>query len=149
MFSRKRRVYTMAYASLLLVLSDKVIADDCFDRAARYQGVRVDVLRAIAMRENAHCDATISRNTNGSADIGCMQINTIHLNELRALGVFPQDLIDQCKNIYIGAWHYKRMVAKYGDNWIAVGAYNSETIKFRNKYAVEVYKIWMAKFRGR
>ncbi len=77
-----------------------------------------------------------------------MQINTVHLNELKSKGVFPHDLIDQCKNIYVGAWHYKKMISKYGDNWIAVGAYHSESINLRNRYAVEVHKIWEKKFRA-
>jgi soluble lytic murein transglycosylase-like protein len=114
---------------------------DCFDQAASYQGVNVNILRAIAIQENRRCDATISRNTDGSVDVGCMQINSIHFKELSRHGVLPGELLDQCKNVYVGAWHYKKMVQKYGNNWLAVGAYHSETPRLRDKYAQDIIAI--------
>ena len=114
---------------------------DCFDSAGSYQRVNPTMLRAIAVRENSRCDSTIHKNANGSVDVGCMQINSIHFKELSGHGVVPNDLLDQCKNIYIGAWHYKKMIRKYGDNWNAVGAYHSETPRLRDQYAREVYLI--------
>lgn len=126
-----------------LVLSAPAFGYDCFDSAAEYQGINSGILRAISIKENRRCDATISTNTNGSVDVGCMQINSVHLKELSSYGVHKADLLDQCKNIYVGAWHYKKMIRKYGNNWKAVGAYHSETPKYRDPYAVDVYKIWM------
>lgn len=129
--------------SLEFSIAAQSFANDCFDSAAAYQGINAGVLRAISIKENRRCDATISKNTNGSVDVGCMQINSIHFKELSSHGVYPHDLLDQCKNIYIGAWHYKKMIRKYGDTWTAVGAYHSETPKFRDPYATDVYKIWL------
>lgn len=121
-----------------------IVISTCFDLAAIYQGVDENVLRAIAAKENRNCDATISKNKNGSVDIGCMQINSVHFKELSAYGVSPYHLAeqDQCKNIYVGAWHYKLMIKKYGNTWTAVGAYHSETPKLRDQYAEDVYRIW-------
>jgi soluble lytic murein transglycosylase-like protein len=116
---------------------------DCFDSAAAYQGINAGILRAISIKENSRCDATISKNTNGSVDVGCMQINSIHNKELSTHGVRPDDLLDQCKNIFIGAWHYKKMIHKYGHTWTAVGAYHSQTPKLRDAYALSVYRIWL------
>lgn len=103
------------------------------------------MLRAISKKENRRCDATISKNKNGSVDVGCMQINSIHFKKLSFYGVTQMDLADsdQCKNIYVGAWHYKRMIAKYGNTWAAVGAYHSETPHLRDAYAADVYRIWL------
>ncbi|MGS0741442.1 lytic transglycosylase domain-containing protein [Glaciimonas sp. GG7] len=129
--------------SLNITIAGQAMASDCFESAAAYQGINSGVLRAISIKENRRCDATISKNTNGSVDIGCMQINSIHLKELSTHGVSQQDLLDQCKNIYVGAWHYKKMIRKYGDTWMAVGAYHSETPKFRDPYAADVRKIWI------
>lgn len=114
---------------------------DCFDSAAAYQHVNSTMLRAIAMVENPKCDATIRGNTDGSKDTGCMQINSVHIPELARYKVFPPDLLDRCKNIFIGAWHYKRKILKHGNTWIAVGAYHSETPHLRDKYAARVYKV--------
>lgn len=133
---------SMLCAAWLAALSpSRAAAADCFDMASKYQGVNPTVLRAIAMKENSRCDARISKNSNDSVDVGCMQINSIHFGELARHGVFPHDLLDQCKNIYIGAWHYKKMIRKYGNTWEAIGAYHSETPYLRDRYALGVYQI--------
>lgn len=139
------KIRVLIILSLLLITFAPPLAADCFDSAAAYQGVNADILRAISIKENRRCDATVSKNTNGSVDVGCMQINSVHFQELSSYGVFPDDLLDhdQCKNIYIGAWHYKKMVKKYGNTWTAVGAYHSETPKYRDPYAADVYRIWL------
>lgn len=133
--------HIICLGAALLLAPAPTLAQDCFDLAARHQGVNSTVLRAIAMMENPRCDARTSRNTNGSVDVGCMQINSVHLRELARHGVFPHDLLDQCKNIHIGAWHYKKMVRKYGNTWNAIGAYHSETPHLRDRYARGVYNI--------
>lgn len=116
---------------------------DCFDDAATWQGVHAGILRAIAIQENRRCDSTIHKNKNGSIDIGCMQINSIHLPELAAYAITNDSLLNPCTNIYVGARHYKKMVLKYGNTWAAVGAYHSETPKHRNLYALSVEGIFM------
>ena len=118
-----------------------VSAEECFEAAARYQGVNAGILRAFAIKENRRCDGTISTNKNGSTDTGCMQINSVHFGELARYGVMPQYIVDPCRNIFIGAWHYKRMITKYGDNAIAVGAYHSETPALRDPYAEDIKAI--------
>jgi soluble lytic murein transglycosylase-like protein len=139
-FHMKHLTFLTASTVLLLITSSATAAD-CFDLASRYQGINSTVLRAIAMMENPRCDARISKNTNGSVDVGCMQINSVHFTELARHGVLPADLLDQCKNIYVGAWHYKKMVRKYGNTWKAIGAYHSETPHLRDRYAQGVYRI--------
>ena len=120
----------------------KVAHADCFDDAAAWQGVHAGVLRAISIRENSRCDATIHINKNGSRDIGCMQINSVHLPELAGFGISAESLKDRCINIFVGARHYKKMVLKYGNTWIAVGAYHSETPRHRDSYAAAVAAIF-------
>lgn len=115
---------------------------DCFDDAAAWQGVHAGVLRAISLRENSRCDATVHINRNGSRDIGCMQINSIHLPELAAYGISADALKDRCVNIFVGARHYKKMLLKYGNTWTAVGAYHSETPLHRDAYARDVEAIF-------
>lgn len=95
---------------------------DCFDDAASYHGVNPWVLRAIAVVETAGCMAgQVNRNTNGTVDIGCMQTNSIHLNELGRHGVRAGDLMDPCKSIHVGGWQLRRKINKYGNTWTAVG----------------------------
>lgn len=118
-------------------------AADCFDMAAAFHSVNPGILRAIAIQENPKCDQTIRRNTNASIDVGCMQINSIHFGKLASYGVAPADLLDPCKNIYVGAWHYRSKINKHGNTWTAVGAYHSETPSKRDRYARSVYNIWV------
>lgn len=118
-------------------------AATCFQLASRYHHVDVGVLQAIGIRENPKCDQAIVRNSNNSVDVGCMQINSVHFSELAKYGIAPNDLTVQCKNIFIGAWYYRKKIDKWGNTWRAVGAYHSETGPLRDKYAAEVYRIWL------
>lgn len=131
------------FIAVLSCASFNAQALDCFDYAAAHQGVNAGILRAIAIQETGRCSpTTIAKNTNGSIDIGCMQINSVHFKELAGYGISQSDLMNQCNNIFVGAWQYKKMVLRYGNTWTAVGAYNSETQKYRDKYAMSVYRIF-------
>jgi soluble lytic murein transglycosylase-like protein len=111
---------------------------DCFDAAAHYQKVRPVILRGIAKVESQDNPHAINHNKNGSVDYGMMQINSIHLKELKKYGVHKADLMNACKNIYTAAWLYRQKVDLHGDNWVAVGSYHSETPRERWKYARKV-----------
>ncbi len=129
--------------SLATVTATAATTLECFQMASRYHHVDTGVLRAISIRENSKCDQTIARNSNNSVDVGCMQINSIHFSELARYGIAPADLTNQCKNIFVGAWHYRKKINKWGNTWQAVGAYHSETPGLRDQYAAEVYRIWL------
>ncbi|MFC3110165.1 lytic transglycosylase domain-containing protein [Undibacterium arcticum] len=150
-FLGSRTAGALSALALCLIMAQRsaFAVQDCFDAAASYHQVSPDILRSIAIQENWRCDGTVRRNSNGSIDVGCMQINSIHFSELSRFGIAPSDLLDQCKNIYIGAWHYKKMMRRYGNTWMAVGAYHSETIAERDSYALKVYKIWLRYFSKR
>lgn len=112
---------------------------DCFDDAAGYHGVNPWVLRAIAMVETSGCRAQqVNRNSNGSVDVGCTQTNSIHFPELGKCGVQPSDLLDPCKSIHVAGWLLRKKIDKYGNNWMAVGAYHSETPRHRDTYSAKV-----------
>lgn len=120
----------------------------CFaDAAARY-GVSETVLRAIATVESGSAPATVeSRNTNGTRDIGRMQINTWWLPELKKFGITEAALRDECTSIHVGAWILANNVSQHGEGWDAIGAYNvgcrslskDECTRRRNRYAWKVF----------
>jgi hypothetical protein len=126
-------------------LSAQVCHADCFDDAARYEHVNPRILRSIAVVESHDNPHAIGHNKNGTVDYGIMQINSVHLKELKKYGIKRADLLNECKNIYTAAWLYKQKVRKYGNSWAAVGAYHSETPDERRAYATkvrqEVYKL--------
>ncbi|KND56790.1 Hpa2 protein [Candidatus Paraburkholderia schumanniana] len=86
----------------------------------------------------------VHRNTNGSIDVGELQINSIHFPELAAYGVSPSSLQDQCVNIYVAAWQLKQKMVKYGNTWAAIGSYHSKTPRYRDQYATAIQRILMA-----
>jgi soluble lytic murein transglycosylase-like protein len=116
-------------------------ATDCFTAAAQYQGVNPLILRAIAWQESRDQPDAMNRNSNGSTDYGLMQINSIHLPVLAQYGISSDKLMDPCASVFIAAWHLRRQMDKYGNSWEAVGAYHSETPKFRNLYANQIQGI--------
>lgn len=132
------RKLLLLLATLSVVSFTAPCRADCFDTAAQYQRVSPKVLRGIAGIESQNNPRAIGRNKNGSVDYGIMQINSIHLKELRKYGVHRADLMNKCMNIYTGAWLLKQKMRKYGNSWKAVGAYHSETPSERDAYARKV-----------
>ena len=78
-------------------------------------------------------------NTNGTWDLGCFQINTVHVNELAAMGIAPETLLrDGCVNAYAAAWLLRKEYERTGDLWLAIGAYHSRTPHRRDAYIRKV-----------
>jgi len=126
-------------------------ARDCFDEAAAYHGVSATILRAIAKVESNFQPDALGRNSNGSLDIGLMQINSIHLKELGRWGIGAPHLGDACISIYVAAWHYRRQIDRWGNTWLAVGAYHSATPVYRDAYIGRVQGVlagWLRESAG-
>ena len=108
---------------------------DCFAQAAAQYGVDEDMLLAIAWRESHWRHWMVRRNTDGSTDYGLMQINS---RNLPALHLDPVIVMDPCINVMAGARLYRHAIRRWGDNWLAVGAYHSTTPGLQQRYADEV-----------
>nr|WP_285844309.1 lytic transglycosylase domain-containing protein [Ralstonia pickettii] len=113
---------------------------DCLDDAANYWGVPPILARAVAQQESQMRANAIGKNTNGSRDIGLMQINSSWLPTLRRYGITEADLFDGCKNAYIGNWIIAQNIAHHGYNWTAIGAYNAVSPEKRDAYARKIYR---------
>lgn len=108
------------------------------DAGSRYQ-VSPVVLWGIAKTESGFNPKAINRNTNGSEDVGMMQINSGWLPKLRQYGITRSHLFDPCISLYVGAWIMANNIQRHGNTWKAVGAYNAAT---PSKQDVYVKKIW-------
>lgn len=116
-------------------------ADDlhsCFRRASMRYDISQRLLEAIAQVESSGNPMAINRNSNGSEDIGLMQINSFWLPKLEEYGITRQDLFDPCVSIDVGAWILADNIARHGYSWEAVGAYNAASQDKRLKYARKV-----------
>lgn len=119
----------------------------CFEQAATHYGVSSELLWAIAQVESRLDPLAVNaENTDGSWDIGLMQINSRWLPQLHAAGINPGSLYDPCISIWVGAWVLAGNVARYGYGWQAVGAYNAGTADSpsararRERYANRIHR---------
>jgi len=124
--------------------------DTCFVSAAQRYGLNTNLLKAIAVTENAALDpGAINRNTeHGSVDVGIMQINSYWWGKLKEFGLSPADLLDPCVSIHVGAWILAQNIQVHGNNWESVGAYNAKSSAKRYRYATKVKKN-LARITGR
>lgn len=107
--------------------------------AQRY-GVSDRVLYAIAKQESALNPAAFNRNTDGSYDIGLMQINSRWLPRLAKYGITATHLWDSCINLHVGAYILAESVKRHGNTWQAIGSYHSSTPWRRDRYAHAIFR---------
>lgn len=107
--------------------------------AARTVGVKARILRAILAVERGRIGQTRS-DSNGSADLGPAQINTVNLPYLRTKGLTRDAIRDTWKgNILAEAYLLRRAIRSGGCIWNGVGLYHSATHRLQVAYAT---KIW-------
>lgn len=116
--------------------------NDIFTKYAEDFGLPPLLLWSVAYTESQLNPLAINRNTNGSTDIGIMQINSIHLPELKASGISRDDLFNPEINIGVGAYYLKQCVDRYGLNSKAIICYNgfSRENKIYKTYAKKVIR---------
>lgn len=117
----------------------------CWSEAEQRFGIEGRLLQAIALTESNLNQYATGYNKDGSRDIGLMQINSIHLQRLKKLGIDEQRLYhDSCLSVMVGASVLADMMKRYGYSWEAVGAYNAGTATgrryLRQRYAQRVWQ---------
>ncbi|CAI1006657.1 lytic transglycosylase domain-containing protein [Serratia quinivorans] len=112
----------------------------CYRAAAQQFALDERLLYAIAGVESAHNALALNINANQTADIGLMQINSVHLAELAGYGISISDLFDPCTNLMVGAFLLKRHQLTTGDIWQAVRHYHSRTPALGAKYLQRVQR---------
>jgi len=112
--------------------------DMCLASAAQKYDIHKDLLAAIAEVESGMDPQALGKNKDGTEDIGLMQINSRWLPVLAKYGVQRRDLFDPCVSAHVGAWILAQNIARYGNTWRAVGAYNAASEEKRLAYAQRV-----------
>lgn len=146
--SRCARLCMVAGALLFAFAAGPVLAGDdetpCFEAASAHYHVPINLLRAIREQE-AGWVGLQRRNTNGTYDMGVMQINTLWIPQLARHGYTADVLIhDACASIMAGAWILATNMQRFGtwnregvtasDYWYSVGAYHSQTPHLNQRY---------------
>lgn len=112
----------------------------CVQKAAARYHLPYVLIDAIRVTEGGRVGA-VSKNTNGTYDIGPMQINSIHLPRLAKIGISEQDVRDNgCLNIHIGAWILQTELARSSDVWTGIGRYHSATPEINQRYQQRVWR---------
>ena len=113
------------------------VVAECVSTASRTYAVPELVIRTILKVEGGKV-GTMSRNTNGSYDLGPMQINTINLsliNKEYPFLTWKHITYNPCINIMVGTWFLSSKIrARKGVIWEGVGDYHSVTPSKRNVY---------------
>ncbi len=123
-------------------VSDRTIelATDCILTASAVHRVPPGVI-AILLAVEGGTLGRVNQNTNGTVDIGPMQINQIHLPALaRRWNTTPERarqalLSSFCANVEAGAWILRTAIdSAGGDFWEGVGRYHSATEVYKTRY---------------
>lgn len=113
---------------------------ECFTVAAEAYHIPRHILVAIAKVESGFNPNAYNQNSNGTKDIGIMQINSSHIRYLEKYGISESLLWNPCANIKVGAWVLASQMAIHGKTWRAVGAYNAKDETKRKAY---IHKVWV------
>ncbi len=97
---------------------------------------------------------SVSRNTNGTADLGVMQINSVWLAPLARISGLPEDAVrqrlidDPCFNISAaGLILHQHVIERHGDLMQAIGDYHSVTPALNARYRAAVWDAATRLFR--
>lgn len=110
----------------------------CVLEAANYYGLPANALLAIATNESGK-NGHAMRNTNGTYDLGHMQINTnTFKHEIAPMGYTMQDIQWKgCLNVYAGAYLIKKHLNGRSDGrdfWTRLAYYHSRTPIYNTRY---------------
>ncbi len=113
----------------------------CINFASQRYKVNPLVIKAITIVEGGKI-GTFSKNTNNTYDIGIMQINSIHLPDIKRKfpNVGASELAyNTCVNIAIGTWILHQRLSETDNFWEGVGNYHSKTPAKRRAYLSKIY----------
>ncbi len=119
------------------------VVASCMVLASQMYNVPPAILLGILQVEGGRVGQEV-RNTNGSYDLGPMQINTVWVPELaKAWNVDPKTAKtwirdDACTNIHVSAWILKNHYRRTRDYKQAIAHYHSRTPKYGSVYQGKV-----------
>lgn len=126
---------------------------DCAIEIADYYQVPIEIVAAVRQQESGSRGQAVGRvgpHSNGTYDLGAMQINTWWLdqqtnrNYLQQWGITEQELLEnECTNIAVGTWILYENITRFGDWEAALAAYNAgnPTLPVGQRYASQVLSI--------
>lgn len=116
----------------------------CLMLAAQTYSVPPAVLVGIMQVEGGRVGQAVGPNSNGTYDLGPMQINTLWIPELaqqwRVSEVQALRMVrdDGCINLHVASWILRNRINEAGNLTLGIAHYHSKTPKFGHPYARKV-----------
>ncbi|PRP70946.1 lytic transglycosylase [Chromobacterium amazonense] len=132
------------------MLELNAILTSCVLQAASIHQLPPQLIAAVMQVEGGR-SGTVSKNGNGTEDLGVMQINTGAWLGLVARAHFSGNRQkayiklrdDACYNVQVGSWILKRAIQQGGgDIWRGVARYHSATPQYNERYQRKVKSAW-------
>ncbi len=111
----------------------------CFNEAGAAHGISPILLQAIAKVESGLNPKAVNINTNGSRDLGLMQINSSWVKPMKLDG--EKLFSDPCYNTTIGARILRDCIDRKGYTWAAVGCYNAVSTPKQVAYSWKIFRL--------
>ena len=127
-------------------MSAAQLVASCLLLAAQNYSVPPEIMLGILKAEGGRVGQEV-RNTNGSYDLGPMQINTLWIPQLAEAWKVDEDQArrwvrdDPCTNMQVSAWILKSHYRETQDYEQAVAYYHSRTPKYGQAYRSRVIKM--------
>jgi hypothetical protein len=126
----------MALADVSPALEERVL---CSVAAAIKYNVPANIVLAVAELEGGE-PGLYRRNSNGSRDVGVMQINTHYLADLSAYGITARDVAEAgCYPYELATWRLRNhLLHDKGDLWTKAANYHSRTPEYNIVYRAKL-----------
>ncbi len=120
--------------------------NQCFTEAGKTYHISPLLLRSIAEVESGLNQSATCKNSNGTIDVGMMQVNSSWINTIGFLR-WAWVRASACYNIYVGAWILAQCIQKYGYTWRAVACYHVGPNGYGGgNYTKRVYITYLRKY---
>lgn len=152
-----KKILTASSLIFLAACASQSASATCWAKAGGDYNIDPVLLMAIGWQEsNGRTNAVGSLLKDGNRALGLMQINTIHLPELKKFGIKREHLFEPCVSVMVGAYVLRDCLDTFNqDTWRAVGCYYggkySKAYTAMKKYSKSVeghYKNYQLMFRG-
>lgn len=111
---------------------------ECINHAAQLFHVPATMIISVMKIENGWNGAAVKNKTNGTYDLGVMQVNSSWLTQLKPYGITRENLqYDPCINVHTATWILAKGLAR-GEGWQGVGNYHSATPIHNQRYRQKV-----------
>jgi len=119
------------------------LTQQCLERVSRRYQVHPVILSLVHRVEAGYIGAKVE-NSNGTFDLGFMQVNTIHLEFLADYGITEKMLMNNaCISLGFAAWYVRTVTVNQkgvgsDDYFRAIARYHSKNEPFNTNYAMRL-----------